>query len=72
MFKQKVKSYYVIGLIKRNFLVHYRMWKFYVRHGMIDEEIQEIISFGQNLTYKFFYTKKRDMAVKEIEKKFHK
>ena len=33
---------------KRNFLFHYRMLLFYVRHGMVVEKIHEIISFKQN------------------------
>ena len=30
---------------KKNYLVHCRMLKFYVRHGMVVEKIHEIISF---------------------------
>ena len=33
---------------KKKYLIHYRMLKFYVRHGMIDEKIHEIISFKQS------------------------
>ena len=33
---------------KKNILVHYRMLKFYVRHGMIVDKIHEIYSFKQN------------------------
>ena len=30
---------------KKKYLIHYRMLKFYVRHGMIVEKVQEVISF---------------------------
>ena len=33
---------------KKNYLVHYRMLKFHVRHGMIVDKVNEIISFRQN------------------------
>ena len=33
---------------KKKYLVYYRMLKFYVRHGMIVDKIQEIISFRQS------------------------
>ena len=33
---------------KKKYLLHYRMLKFYVRHGMIVEKIHEIISFKQS------------------------
>ena len=33
---------------KKNYLVHYRMLKFYVKHGMIVDKVHEIISFKQN------------------------
>ena len=32
---------------KKNYLIHYRMLKFYVRHGMIVEKVHEKISFKQ-------------------------
>ena len=32
---------------KKNYLVHYRMLKFYVKHGMIVEKVHEVISFKQ-------------------------
>ena len=34
---------------KKKYLIHYRMLKFYVRHGMIVEKIHEIISFNNIL-----------------------
>ena len=33
---------------KKRYLIHNRMLKFYVRHGMIVEKIHEIISFKQS------------------------
>ena len=47
---------------KKNYLVHYRMLKFYVRYGMIVDKIHEIISFKQNNwleKYIDFHVKKR-------------
>ena len=41
--------------------------KFYVRHGMIDEEIHKIISFRQNKRYKFYYTKKEIWLLKKLK-----
>ena len=32
---------------KKNYLIHYRMLKFYIRHGMIVDKVHEIISFKQ-------------------------
>ena len=32
---------------KRKYLIHYRMLKFYVRHGMIVEKFQEVISLNR-------------------------
>ena len=33
---------------KKNYLIHYRILKFYVRHGLVVEKIHEIISFRQS------------------------
>ena len=33
---------------KKNYLIHYRLLKFYVRHGMIVDKIHEMISFKQS------------------------
>ena len=56
---------------KKKYLIHYRMLKFYVRHGMIVEKIHEIISFKQSIWlegYISFNTQKRNKA-KMISKK---
>ena len=33
---------------KKKYLVHYRMLKFYVRHGMIVDKVHNVISFRQS------------------------
>ena len=60
---------------KKNYLVHYRMLKFYIRHGMIVEKIHEIISFKQSKwleSYISFNTQKRNRAKNDFEKDFFK
>ena len=60
---------------KKKYLVHHRMLKFYVRHGMIDDKIHEIISFKQSKRmrkYINFNTQKRNQAVNDFEKDFYK
>ena len=58
---------------KKNYLIHYRMLKFYVRHGMIIDKVQNIISFKQSKwleKYINFNTLKRNQAVSDFEKDF--
>ena len=60
---------------KKKYLIHYRMLKFYVRHGMVVEKLHEIISFKQSKwleSYISFNTKKRNKAKNEFEKNFFK
>ena len=60
---------------KKRYLVHYRMLKFYVRHGMVVDKIHEIISFKQsNWLEKYinFNTQKRNMGKNDFEKDFYK
>ena len=60
---------------KKNYLVHYRMLKFYLRHGMIVDIIHNIISFRQSRwleKYINFNTQKRNQAVNDFEKDFYK
>ena len=60
---------------KKKYLIHYRMLRFYVRHGMIVEKIHEIISFKQSKwleCYISFYTQKRNKAKNDFEKDFFK
>ena len=56
-------------------LIHYRMLKFHVRHGMIDEKIHEILSFKQSgwlEKYISFNTRKRNRAKNDFDKDFFK
>ena len=60
---------------KKNYLVHYRMLKFYVRYGMVVDKIHEIISFKQSKwleKYINFNTLKRNKAKNDFEKDFYK
>ena len=60
---------------KKNYLIHYRMLKFYVRHGMVVEKIHEIISFRQSRWlegYISFKTQKRNRAKNDFKKDFFK
>ena len=60
---------------KKNYLVHYRMLKFYVRHGMIDDKLHETISYKQRRwleKYLNFTTQKRNDAKNDFEKDFYK
>ena len=60
---------------KKKYLIHYRMLKFYVRHGMVFRKIHEIISFRQSKwleKYISFDTQKRNKAKNDFEKDFLK
>ena len=60
---------------KKNYLVHYRMLKFYIRHGMVVDKVHNIISFRQSRwleKYINFNTQKRNQAVNDFEKDFYK
>ena len=60
---------------KKKYLIHYRMLKLYVRHGIVVEKIREIISFKQSKwleTYISFNTQKRNKAKNDFEKDFFK
>ena len=60
---------------KKNYLIHYRMLKFYVRHGMIVDKVHDIISFRQSKwleKYINFNTQKRNQAVNDFEMDFYK
>ena len=51
------------------------MLKFYVRHGMIVDEVHEINSFKQNKWLKKhidFKTQKRNQAINDFEKDFYR
>ena len=60
---------------KKNYLIHYRMLKFYIRHGMIVDKIHNLIPFRQNRwleKYISFNTQKRNKAKNDFEKDFYK
>ena len=60
---------------KKNYLKHYRMLKFYIRHGMIVDKVQETISFRQSKwleKYINFNTQKRNQAAYDFERDFYK
>ena len=60
---------------KKNYLVPYRMLKFYLRHGMIVDKVHNIISFRQSRwleKYIKLNTQKRNQAVNDFEKGFYK
>ena len=60
---------------KKNYLVHYRMLKFYIRHGMVVDKIHNIISLKQSRwleKYINFNTQKRNKAKNDFEKDFYK
>ena len=58
----------------KNYLIHYRMLKFYLRHGMEVEKVHSVISFKQSEwleKYLSFNTQKRNKAKNEFEKDFY-
>ena len=60
---------------KKNYLVHYRMLKFFIGHGLIVDKVHHIISFRQSRwleKYISFNTQKRNQAVNDFEKDFYK
>ena len=60
---------------KKNYLIHYRMLKFYVKYGMIVDKVHEIISFKQSKwleNYINFNTQKRNLSINDFEKDFYK
>ena len=60
---------------KTNYLIHYRMLKFYVRHGLKFNKVHSVISFKQSKwleKYVDFNTQKRNQAKNDFEKLFYK
>ena len=60
---------------KKNYLIHYRMLKFYIRHGMEVEKVHTVISFKQRKwseKYINFNTQKRNKAKNKFENDFYK
>ena len=59
---------------KKNYLIHYRMLKFYVRHGKKNKKVHRVISFKQSKwleKYNDFNTQKRNQAVNDFKKDFY-
>ena len=58
----------------KNYLVHFRMLKFYLRHGMIVDNVHNIIFRQSRWLEKNinFNTQKRNQAVNDFEKDFYK
>ena len=59
---------------RKNYLVHYKMLRFYVKHGMVVDKVYEIISFQQSKWLEKninFNTQKRNEAVNDFEKVFY-
>ena len=60
---------------KKNYLIHYRVVIFYVRHGMEVVKVHNVISFQQSKClekYISFITQKRNKAKNDFEKDFYK
>ena len=60
---------------EKNYLIHYRLLKFYVRHGMIVDKVHSVFSFKQSKwleKYISFNTQKRNKAKNEIKEDFFK
>ena len=60
---------------KKNYLAHYGMLKFYIKHEMVVDKVQTVISFKQSKwleKYINFNTQKRNQAVNDSEKDFYK
>ena len=69
----KSKKLLCDGTDKKKYLIHYRVLKFYVRHGMVVEIFQESISLKQSKwleKYISFNTQKRNRAKNDFEKDF--
>ena len=57
---------------KKNYIIHYRILKIYVRHGMIVEKIRETISFKESKRlekYIFILIFKNEIGLKMTSKK---
>ena len=68
----KTKKLICDGTDKKKYLIHYRMLKFYVRHGMVVEKTHETISFKQRKWLQkhiCFNRKKNETKLKMILRK---
>ena len=60
---------------EKNYLIHYRMLNFYIRHGIIVDKVHEIISFRRSRWLEkciIFNTQKRNQTKNDFEKDFYK
>ena len=60
---------------EKNYLIHYSMLKFYIRHGMIVDKVNEMISFRHSRWLEKninFNTRKRNEAITDFERGFYK
>ena len=60
---------------QKNYLIHYRKLKFYIRHGMKVKKVHRVISFIQSKWLEKYIdsnTQKRNQAVNDFEKDFYK
>ena len=60
---------------KKKYLIHYRMLKFYLKHGMVLEKVHEVISFKQSKWLEKNInsnTHKRNKTKNDFEKDFYK
>ena len=60
---------------KKKYLIHYRMLKFYLKHGMVVEKVHEVISFKQSKWLEKYInsnTQKRNKTKNDFEKDFYK
>ena len=60
---------------KKNYFLHHRMLKFYLRHGMVVDKVHELISFRQSKwleKYINFIRQERILAKNDLEKIFYK
>ena len=60
---------------EKNCLIHYRMVKFFIRHGMEKVKFHTVFSFKQSKwleKYISFHTQRRNKAKKDFEKEFYK
>jgi hypothetical protein len=73
--RPKTKKLIMSQTDKKNYIVHYRMLKFYLNQGMILKKVHRVISFTQRkwlAPYIDFNTKQRMKATTEFEKGFFK
>ena len=56
---------------EKKYLIHYKLFIFYVRHGLIVDKAYEVIPFRQQawLKYYLLFNTKKALAEIEIEKK---